>query len=93
MLHVFFIFPQRMSLRIWGAYCDVEVLLIARLDGPLESHVGLSITFTQRQESVALLLVHQRHGLPSSMVVLGEKQSKENVLGQSMWLDIRLYYL
>ena len=58
------------------SYSDVEVLfIITGLDGPLDGHDGLTVTFSHREESVALLLVHHGHGVPRGMTVLMEKKT------------------
>lgn len=58
------------------SYSDIEVLVITRLNGPLKGHDGLTFTFTQREEIVALLLIHQRHGVPRGVIILMDKKTK-----------------
>lgn len=60
------------------SHSDSEVLLITRHDGPLKAHAGLTVTFVQGEESVALLRVRHRHGVPCGIIILkGPKKTKK----------------
>lgn len=55
-------------------YSNKEVLLITRLNGPPKGHDGLAIFFIHREESVALLLVHQGLKISQCMSILMDKK-------------------
>lgn len=62
------------------SHSDLEVLLITRHDGPLKAHAGLTVTFVHREESVALLRVLQRHGIPCGIIILkGKKKDQKRM--------------
>lgn len=72
---------RRIYCKKWGdnisvSYSDMEVFVIARLDGPLKGHDGLTFAFIQGEEIVALLLVHQRHGVPRGVIILMDEKTK-----------------
>lgn len=53
-----------------SSHCDVEVLVITRLEWPPKAHGGLTTSLFQREESVTLQYVQHRHGFSSGVIVL-----------------------
>lgn len=54
----------------------MEVFVVTGLNGPLKLHDGLTSVLNQRQESVALLFIPRRHGVPCAVQILGDKNRK-----------------
>lgn len=55
-------------------HSDGKIVFIAGLDGSLELHHGLSVSLSQREDFIVLLLVQSWHDVPSCIPVLNETQ-------------------